>query len=88
MTGWTPGTYAQHKGEYINLKDGKKEYSVFIRNNNKCLIYEGIKPKLPASVTCSRINAYMVEMFNYDKLLPNILEYYGEEKPIIDTVQR
>jgi len=89
------GDYAQHKdGIWITLKQGRKKNKVFIRDGKQCLIYAGIKPKLPDNVTRREISrgngCTMYEMFNYDQLFPNVLEYYGNngEKPLIDTIQR
>lgn len=84
------GTWAQYEGVYIDLLDGKKSYSVFIRNNHPCLIYKGIKGRLPKHVTEERISENMVALFNYDLLFPNVYNYYKEqgEEPIIDTWQR
>lgn len=89
------GDYAQHKGGiWITLKQGRKKNKVFIRDGKQCLIYAGIKPKLPDNVTRREISrgndCTMYEMFNYDQLFPNVLEYYGKqgEKPLIDTIQR
>ena len=48
ITAIESGTYAQYKGVYIELSGKKK---VFIRDNNPCLIYEGIKDKLPDELT-------------------------------------
>ena len=83
----TPGTYAQYTGVYINYINGKKS---FIRDGKKCLVYKGIKPRLPEIVTQKRINDNMCELFNAPEILTNILKYYGErgERPILDTVQR
>ena len=83
----TEGTWAQYNGVKIIFTSGK---SVFIRDNKDCLIYKGIKPALPASVTQKRINDHMSELFNCDKLLPNTLAYYAErgERPLLDTMQR
>lgn len=83
----TEGKYAQYNGVKIIFTNGK---SVFIRDNKSCLIYKGIKPALPESVTSRRINDHMSELYNYDKLLPNTRAYYAErgELPILDTMQR
>ena len=83
----TPGTYAQYTGVYINYINGKKS---FIRDGKKCLVYKGIKPRLPEIVTQKRINENMSEFYNAPEILTNILKYYGErgERPILDTVQR
>jgi len=82
-----PGDYAQYKGLYITFTSGKRS---FIRNDHDCLIYEGIKPRLPEEVTSRKMSANMSMLLNYDELFPNILEYYGKQgiKPIIDTIQR
>lgn len=84
------GTWAQYEGIYIDLLDGRKTYSAFIRNNHQCLIYQGIKDKLPAHVTEEPINDHLSHMFNYEKLFPNVYNYYIEqgEKPVLDTWQR
>ena len=81
------GNYAQYSGVYITMTSGKR---VFIRDNKSCLIYKGIMPALPESVTSRRINDHMSELYNYDKLLPNTRAYYAErgELPILDTMQR
>ena len=85
-----PGTWAQYKGVYITLSIGKKTNTVFIRDNKDCLIYDGIKPLLPDSVTKRKISERMSEIYTTDVLFGNILKYYGEqgEKPILDTIQR
>lgn len=84
------GTWAQYEGIYIDLLDGRKTYSAFIRNNHQCLIYQGIKDKLPAHVTEEPINDHLSHMFNYEKLFPNVYNYYIDqgEKPLLDTWQR
>lgn len=81
------GNYAQYNGVYITLRNGRKEKQVFIRDNKKCLIYEGIKPLLPDSITRRHINDNMYELLNSDIVFPAILEYYPE-KPLLDTIQR
>ena len=81
------GNYAQYNGVYITLRNGRKEKQVFIRDNKKCLIYEGIKPLLPDSITRRYISDNMYELLNSDIVFPAILEYY-KEKPLIDTIQR
>lgn len=90
VIGIKPGTYAQYNGYYIELNNGRKCSTAFIRDSKECLIYRGIKPLLPESVTHRRINDRMVESFNYDVLFPNTYAYYKElgELPIIDTWQR
>lgn len=84
------GNYAQYSGVYIDLVSGRKQKKVFIRNDNKCLIYKGIKPALPESITRRRVSANMYELLNYNELIPNIYKYYQEqgEEPVIDTWQR
>ena len=83
----TEGKYAQYNGVKIIFTNGK---SIFIRDGKSCLIYRGIKPALPDSITSRRINDHMTELYNYDKLLPNTYTYYKErgELPILDTMQR
>ena len=90
VIGIKPGTYAQYNGYYIELNNGRKCSTAFIRDSKECLIYRGIKPLLPESVTHRRINDRMTESFNYDVLFPNVYAYYKElgELPIIDTWQR
>lgn len=82
-----PGTYAQYKGIYIAFTNGKQ---TFIRDNKHCLIYEGIKPKLPDTLTTKRIDAHMVMLLDSDELFPRVIDYYNKQgiKPIIDTIQR
>lgn len=87
ITDINPGSYAQYEGIYITLKQGKQDKRVFIRDNHECLIYEGIKPKLPDSITQRKISNSMYELLNYDNLFPAILNYY-EDKPLVDTIQR
>lgn len=81
------GNYAQYNGVYITLRNGRKEKQVFIRDNKKCLIYEGIKPLLPDSITKRYISGNMYELLNSEVVFPAILDYY-KEKPILDTIQR
>ena len=85
-----PGSYAQYNGFYIDLLQGKKQKSVFIRDGKTCLIYEGIKGVLPDEVTRKKISDNMYELFNYEDLFPAVLSYYAGkgEKPILDTYQR
>ena len=85
-----PGDYAQYKGYYIDLMQGKKVLKVFIRDDKTCLIYKGIKPLLPDEVTREKIKDNMYELFNYNELFPRIIEYYAGkgEAPILDTYQR
>lgn len=82
-----PGSYAQYTGIYIYFTSGK---NAFIHDNRDCLIYAGIKEKLPRSVTERAINPIMSELLNADELFPRVLDYYGKqgETPIIDTIQR
>ena len=87
----TPGEYAQYSnGVWITFTDKKKKKQVFIHNGEKCLIYKGIKPALPESVTRRQINPRMYELLNYNELLTNAYNYYltAGEHPIIDTIQR
>lgn len=90
VIGIKPGTYAQYSGYYIELNNGRKCSTAFIRDSKECLIYRGIKPLLPESVTHRRINDRMTESYNYDVLFPNVLRYYKDkgENPIVDTYQR
>lgn len=81
------GNYAQYTGVYITLKNGRSEKIVFLRDGKKCLVYEGIKPLLPDSITKRYISKNMYEVLNNDLLYPIILDYYNE-KPLIDTIQR
>ena len=84
------GDYAQYKGVYIDLMQGKKSRAVFIRDNHKCLIYEGIMPPLPESVTESKVNERMSLLYNADDLFANTIAYYEGKgiKPLVDTCQR
>lgn len=79
------GTWAQYSGVYIEFTTGKQS---FIRDGKDCLIYEGIKPRLPVTVTTNRISETMSELLKSDDLFPRILAYYEDEKPLIDTIQR
>ena len=90
VTGVHSGDYAQYKGVYIGLKQGKKEKTVFIRDNHKCLIYNGILPPLPAEVTEQKITDNMSLLHNEDVLFKNAYKYYAERGilPIVDTWQR
>lgn len=87
ITAIESGTYAQYKGVYIELSGKKK---VFIRDNNPCLIYEGIKDKLPDELTREQLNDHMYHVLNNDELFPRVLKYYEKQgvKPLIDTIQR
>lgn len=82
-----PGSYAQYNGVWLSLLNGRKMYRAFIRDGKKCLIYKGIKPNLPDSITKRSINDYMSELLNADELFPILLSYYPD-KPIVDTIQR
>lgn len=90
VTGYTCGTYAQYKGVYIDLISGKKQKRVFIRDGKACLIYKGIKCRLPDSITREQVSENMYHLYNYSLLIPNTYNYYKElgEDPIIDTWQR
>ena len=91
ITGFYIGEYAQYKDVlYIELMNRGKTNTVHIRNNKDCLIYEGIKPMLPAEVTKRRINDHMSQLLNADELIPNTYQYYLEQgqQPIIDTCHR
>ena len=83
----SPGDYAQHKGIYITFTTGKR---VHVRDGNACLIYSGIMPALPDSVTRRQISANMYECFNYGELFKNTLVYYEKagRLPVLDTIQR
>ena len=83
----TPGTWAQYNGFYITLTAGKKQKKVFIREGKDLLIYNGIKPLLPDSITRRQITDKMYELLNADELFKNILKYY-EDKPLVDMIQR
>ena len=90
VTGFYMGTWAQYSGLYIELMNGRKTKTVFIRDGRDCLIYEGIKDKLPEEITRRQISNNMYEMFNADVLIPNTYNYYKSlgELPIIDTCYR
>ena len=80
-----PGTWAQYSGYYIQMNN--KKY--FIRDNKDILIYKGIKPRLPESVTTERINNNMVQVLTvFDNLWERVLDYYEGETPLVDTIQR
>lgn len=81
-----PATWAQYTGQKITFTSGK---SVFIRDNNKCLIYKGIKPALPDTVTRQQISKNCYMMHNADQLFENAYMYYLKqgEKPILNTIQ-
>lgn len=80
-----PGTYAQYSGYYIEINN--KKY--FIRDNKDILIYKGIKPRLPESVTTERINNNMVQVLTvFEGLWDRVLKYYEGESPLVDTIQR
>lgn len=79
------GTWAQYSGYYIEINN--KKY--FIRDNKDILIYKGIKPRLPESVTTERINNNMVQVLTvFDNLWERVLKYYEGETPLVDTIQR
>ena len=96
VTGFYISDYAQYKNcLIIELMDKRgKITKTHIRNNKKCLIYEGIKKELPEEVTNAIIKTgtgyTMREMYNADILIPNTYNYYKNlgELPIIDTWQR
>ena len=92
ITDITPGNYAQYEGYYITLSFGKYfkgEKRVFIRDNKEILIYKGIKPRLPESVTTERINNNMVQVLTvFDGIWERVLKYYEGETPLVDTIQR
>lgn len=80
-----PGTWAQYSGYYIEINN--KKY--FIRDNKDILIYKGIKPRLPESVTTERISNNMVQVLTvFDGIWERVLKYYEGETPIVDTIQR
>lgn len=85
-----PGSYAQYNGVYIDLLNGNKVNPVFIRNGRNCLIYDGIKRRLPDDLTREQVSENMYKLLNADELFPLILDYYGKqgETPIVDTIQR
>ena len=90
VTGFYMGSWAQYNGLFIELMNGRKTKTVFIHDNKDCLIYEGIKDKLPDEITREQISNNMYEMFNTDKLITNTYNYYLSqgEQPIIDTCYR
>lgn len=90
ITDISAGTWAQYSGYYITLSLGKKSKRVFIHNGRECLIYEGIKGRLPEEVTSRRISDSMKELHNVDDLLPNTYNYYKSQgaEPLIDTCYR
>lgn len=90
VTAITPGDYAQYKGVYIDLQQGRKQKRVFIRDNHDCLIYKGLNVLLPEEVTSRRISDTMSELYNYDVLIPNIYNYFKTQglDPVVDTWQR
>ncbi len=90
ITDISAGTWAQYSGYYITLAQGKKQNRVFIHNGRECLIYEGIKGRLPEEVTSRRINDHMKELYNVDELIPNTYNYYKNQgiEPLIDTCYR
>lgn len=96
VTGFYISDYAQYKNcLFIELMDKRgRTTTAHIRNDKKCLIYEGIKKELPEEVTSAIIKTgtgyTMREMYNADILIPNTYNYYKNlgELPIIDTWQR
>ena len=96
VTGFYISDYAQYKNcLFIELMDKRGRITkTHIRNNKKCLIYQGIKKELPEEVTSAIIKTgtgyTMCEMYNADILIPNTYNYYKNlgELPIIDTWQR
>lgn len=90
ITDISAGTWAQYSGYYITLTQGKKHNRVFIHNGRECLIYEGIKSRLPEEVTSRRISDRMKELYNADVLIPNTYNYYKSQdiEPLIDTCYR
>lgn len=85
-----PGNYAQYSGYYIELANGGKVQKAFIRDGHEVLIYEGVKPRLPQTITERRVSPNMSLLLNYDELFPAVLDYYGRqgETPILDTIAR
>ena len=81
------GEWAQYNGIWITYTNGKQ---TFIRDNKHCLIYEGIKPTLPDTLTREKVDDHMFKIYSSDELFPKVLEYYGKQgiKPLIDTIQR
>ena len=80
-----PGTWAQYEGYYIRINN--KDY--FIRDNKDILIYKGIKARLPKEVTENPVNNNMVQVLTvFDGLWDRVLDYYKDETPLIDTIQR
>lgn len=85
-----PGEWAQYSGVYVTLRTGAKLNKVFLRDNKKTLVYSGLLPSLPDSITKRYINDRMYELLNAGELFPRVLDYYGKQgkQPIIDTIQR
>lgn len=85
-----PGTYAQYSGYYIELLNAGKVHKAFIREGNEVLIYEGIKPRLPQTITQRKVSERMSLLLNYDELFPAVLDYYREQgqAPILDNIAR
>lgn len=80
-----PGTWAQYSGYYIEINN--KKY--FIRDDKDILIYKGVKPRLPESVTTERINNNMVQVLTvFEGLWDRVIKYYEGETPLVDTIQR
>lgn len=90
ITAIRTGKYAQYSGVYITLLTGRKSKEIFIRNGKNCLIYDGIKPALPDSLTREQVTPMMYKMFNASELFPKVIEYYEKQgfKPLLDTIQR
>lgn len=90
ITDISAGTWAQYSGYYITLTQGKKQNRVFIHNGRECLIYDGIRDRLPEEITSRRISDRMKELYNADVLIPNTYNYYKSQgtEPLIDTCYR
>ena len=94
--GYNYSRYTYRPTENSKQLNGSEETSggeykkIFLRDNHSALVYDGILPTLPDSVTRREITAHMYEVLNYSELFPRILEYYAEQgkQPIIDTIQR
>ena len=89
VTDVKPGTYAQYTGVYISMREAgkRKDTTIFLHDGKKSLIYSGIKPRLPESITQRPISNMMYEVLQSDEVFKNILDYY-KDKPILDTIQR
>lgn len=90
VTAIRAGKYAQHTGVYITLANGRTAKEIFIRNGKYCLIYDGIKPSLPASITREQVTPMMYKLLNASELFQKVIEYYSKQgsKPLLDTIQR